>query len=219
MIASCLHYDALEAFPLIHVALNAALGETMAAHTQHYPSMYNGQQPQTNPFLMAQSQHTFPQNYTAQPVRPEPWNSQGSARSLMTPRSGGVIFDPVTDPMNFGNYGNVESWTETSTDPNYLISPSSHGMPPQEAYFTYPPAQEIVYRPQITIPPLQMHRKESVGMQVTPASPTPDKHNFVNYTESSALFTNSYITEQKYQPPSPVHSSIPIRAGDQSVCR
>jgi hypothetical protein len=181
----------------------------MAAHTQHYPSMYNGQHQQTNPFLMAQSeQHTFPQNYTPQPVRPEPWSNQESARSFMTPRSGGVLFDPITDPMVFRNYGNVESWTESSTDPNYLISPSTHGMPPHEAYFAYPPAQEaVIYRPQVTIPPLQIHRKESIGMQVTPASPTPDKHNFVNYTESSTLFTNSYTVAQNYQPPSPGHSS------------
>jgi hypothetical protein len=178
----------------------------MASHAQQFSPFFDGQPQQTNPFLLTQPHHdTFHQNYIAQPLQPEPWNSQGNSRSLMTPRTGGVIFDAVTDPLDYGHYL-VESWAESSTDPNYLISPNETFMPSQESFFNYQTAPDLALRTQVTIPPLQMHQMSPARMQVIRSSPPPDQQNFVNYNASSTLFTDNYITEPKYSPSSPSHS-------------
>jgi hypothetical protein len=123
----------------------------------------------------------------------------------MIPRTGGVIFDLVTDPMNYADYlrDDVESWTKNYTDPNFLFSPSE----PQENFFRMAGQPNLVHRPQVQIPPAQLHNPGQVEMQMTPVSPPPDHQNFVNYDASSSLFTDNYITTHQYAPSSPGEQS------------
>jgi hypothetical protein len=198
----------------------------MASHTQQYHNPYMAQTQQVNHFHSAQPhQHTFAQNYTAQPIQHEPWNGHAPSRSAMTPRTGGVMFDAMTDPVhvNYGDYLNhndVESWTLNFTDPNYLVSPSEQRAPPQENFFNIAPQhvapQTLVHRPQLSIP--SAHMQSHVQPQVynsspmetpwTRTSPQPDEQNFINYDANSALFTDNYITDAPHPPSSPGNSSM-----------
>lgn len=124
----------------------------------------------------------------------------------MTPRTGGVMFDAVSDPINGGNYLDVGLWTESHTDPNYLVSPSEQGVPPQEGFFNNIPSPNLVHRPQITIPG-HVHNLSPVGIQFDQASPPSDQQNFVNYNATSSIFTDSYIIPNGQSPSSPGNSS------------
>jgi hypothetical protein len=191
----------------------------MASHGQQYHPQYNVHTPHTTHFHTQPHGNAFTPSYTTQPLQHEPWNGQGPSRSPMTPRTGGVIFDAMTDP-NFGDYlpyTDVASWTMNSTDPNYLVSPSEHSAPPQERFFNMAAQnmvqQNLVYRPQLSIPQSQpqpqqhMHHISQTEIQWTRTSPPPDQNNFVNYDASSTLFTDSYITDQR-QPPSSANIHI-----------
>jgi hypothetical protein len=175
-------------------------------HNQQYHPQFNGQFAQAHALQTTQPHsHAFTPNYTTQPSQHDPWNGQGPSRSSMTPRSGGVIFDALTDPVNYGDY--LNDWRMNFTDPEYLISPSEHVAPPSENFFHQMAAQSLVHRPQINIPPLHMPPVNPVEMQHTQKSPTPDQQNFVNYNASSSLFTESYTVENRHQPSSPGNSS------------
>ncbi|KAF2033851.1 hypothetical protein EK21DRAFT_57779 [Setomelanomma holmii] len=188
-------------------ALQAALNASIQAQ-QYQQQHYDRQMPQAHNMHTAQPQHNaYIPNYTTQPPRQEPWNGQGPSRSSMTPRTGGVIFDPVTDPVNYGDYlHDVENWTMNYTDPNYLVSPSEQMGPPQENFFNM--AHNLVHRPQIQIPQANISMIPSpVEMQLTKPSPPPDQRGFVNYDTSSSLFTDSYIIGGRQSPSSPGNSS------------
>jgi hypothetical protein len=189
-------------------ALQNAFDATMASQPQQYHQHVNPQMQHANNIQTTQPYHNaLHQNYTTQPLRHDPWNGQGPSRSSMIPRSGGVIFDVMTDPVNYGDYLNdVESWRMNFTDPNYLLSPSEQVPPPQENFFNMA-AQNLVHRPQINIPPSHPHSVSPVGMHLTRPSPPPDQSNFINYDESSRLFTDSYIVNNGYSPSSPGNSS------------
>lgn len=166
-----------------------------------------------------QQQHhhnSFNSNYTTQPAQHEPWNGQGPSRSLITPRTGGVIFDPVTDPVQFNDFHNhnaVESWAMDYTDPNYLISPSEQRAPPQEGFFNSMAAQHmshpgLVHRPPIRIPQQPISNVSPTENPWARTSPPADQNNFVNYDVNSSLFTESYVTDHRPSPSSPSHSSF-----------
>jgi hypothetical protein len=124
----------------------------------------------------------------------------------MVPRTGGVIFDAVTDPTDYGNYvnmGDVESWA-MHLDPNMMISPNVAS--PQDNFFSMG-QQNLPHRPQVQIPQPQFQNQQQVEMQVTPASPQPDAQNFVNLTTNSSFFTENYTTGSHYSPSSPGNSS------------
>lgn len=194
-------------FSLTCPAIEAALHDTMLSHGQQYQQHYSAPFPQGHnmPTTHAQS-HAFTPNYTTQPSQHDPWNGQGPSRSSMTPRSGNVIFDAITDPVNYGDY--LNDWRINFTDPDYLISPSEHMAPPQENFFPPIAAQNLVYRPQINNSLTHVHHPISpVGMQIIQPSPPPDQQNFVNYNASSRLFTESYIVENRHPPSSPGNSS------------
>jgi hypothetical protein len=201
---------------LTHPAIQNALQQTMQAH-QYHPQ-YDVQSQHMNQFQSTQPQmNAFAPNYTTQPTQHEPWNGHGPSRSSIIPRTGGVIFDPATDPhpVNFGhyqNYNDVESWTQHFTDPTQLVSPSEHRAPPQEPFFNMAAhnmiQQSIPHRPQINIPPSHMHSMSPSQAQWPQSEPSPDQQGFVNYDASSSLFTDSYITDQRPPPSSPGSSSI-----------
>tara|TARA_R110002003_G_scaffold97_12_gene7830 strand:+ start:7752 stop:9746 length:1995 start_codon:yes stop_codon:yes gene_type:complete len=191
---------------LTTTAIQAALHASI--QSQQYQQQYDRQMSQAHNMQTTQpQQNTYMPNYTTQPPRHDPWNGQGPSRSSMTPRTGGVIFDAVTDPVNYADYlHDVESWTMNYTDPNYLISPSEQMGPPQENFFNM--AHNLVHRPQIQIPQAHIHMNPSpVEMQLTRPSPPPDQQNFVNYDATSSLFTDSYITGGQESPSSPGNSS------------
>ncbi|KAH7077368.1 hypothetical protein FB567DRAFT_535115 [Paraphoma chrysanthemicola] len=175
---------------------NHAIDSALHASIQHFQPQYGSQMPQAHNLQTTQPQYnTYHTNYTTQPTRLDPWNGQGPSRSSMTPRTGGVIFDAQTDPVNYADsLIDVESWSMNYTDPNYLISPSEQ--------------MNLVHRPQIQIPQAHIQMNPSpVEMQLTRPSPPPDQQNFVNYDASSSLFTESYITTGQQSPSSPGNSS------------
>jgi hypothetical protein len=205
---------------LISSAIQTALHQSMASQGQQYQPQYHVQTPHANHFTTQPHPNAFTPNYTTQTLQHEPWNPQGPSRSLMTPRTGGVIFDAMTD-TNFGGYlpyNDVQSWTMNSTDPNYLVSPSENRAPPQESFFNIAAQnmvqQNLVHRPQLNIPHPQSqpqphtHHVSQAEIQWTTTSPPTGQNQFVNYDASSSLFTDSYITEQQQPPSSPGNSSI-----------
>ncbi|CAO2648964.1 Nn.00g099130.m01.CDS01 [Neocucurbitaria sp. VM-36] len=190
-------------------AIQAALHATMASEPQQYQQQYNAQTQQPYHISTVQPQNNlYNQNYTTQPPRHDPWNGQGPSRSSMVPRSGHVIFDPVTDPVNYSDFLNdVDSWTMNYTDPSYLISPSEPTIPPQDNSFPMT-AQNLAHRPHSHAHHTHAQNQSPVEMHLTRASPPPDQQNFVNYNASSTLFTDNYITGNQYPPTSPASSSI-----------
>jgi hypothetical protein len=141
----------------------------------------------------------------------------------MTPRTGGMIFDAVTDPHpvdyeHYQNFNDVQLWTETFTDPTSLISPNEHRV----GNFFNPATHNVVqhtsvvqqsmpHRPQINIPPSHTFNSSPIEPQWPQSAqtePSPDHQGFVNYDASSSLFTDSYVTEQRPPPSSPGNSSM-----------
>ncbi|KAF1838316.1 hypothetical protein BDW02DRAFT_14199 [Decorospora gaudefroyi] len=195
-----------------HLVIQAAFHDTMAAmppsEPQHYQHQYNPETQQTHHMSTVHPQPSmYNQNYTTQSSRQDPWNGQGPSRSSMTPRSGHVVFDPMTDPMNYSDLGlDVDAWTTHYTDPSSLISPSEPTVPPQENLF-FTTAQNLAYRPYDHVPRTQLQVRPPVEMQLTRASPPPDQQNFVNYNASSNLFTDNYITSDQFPAPPSAASS------------
>lgn len=114
------------------------------------------------------------------------------------------MFDPVTDVNYAGFFPDVNTWI---TDPMDEISPSEPTLPPQDNLFTMA-TQPLVHRPHNHVHHLHVQTQSPVEMHVTRASPAPDQQNFVNYTASSSLFTENYITGNQYTASSPVSSTI-----------
>lgn len=197
----------VQAIPsLTRPAVQNALHESMAAHGQQYHQQYSTPFPQVlNMHPIHTQSHAFSTpNYTTQPSQHDPWNGQGPSRSSMTPRSGGVIFDAMTDPMDYGNY--LDQWRNNFTDPNFLVSPSEQVAPPLDNFYQHmtAPNLDLVIRPQIINPSTHMHPMTPVEMQVTQLSPPSDQQVFVNYNASSPLFTDSYnLIEHRQAPSSP----------------
>ncbi|KAF2645997.1 hypothetical protein P280DRAFT_532481 [Massarina eburnea CBS 473.64] len=178
--------------------------------TQPPPHLQSQLTMQTRPMQTGfQSQpynNFYGQTYTSQPSRQDPWSGQ-APRNPTVPRSGITIFDPATDPIpvpiDYSAFVNdVDLWTVHNTDPNYLISPNEPA-PSQDLFAHHQHhQQQNGFR---TSTQLQVQNVSPIQMRVTTASPAPDAQNFVNYTESSALFTETYQTEH-YQPPTLINS-------------
>ncbi|KAH7391836.1 hypothetical protein BKA66DRAFT_413171 [Pyrenochaeta sp. MPI-SDFR-AT-0127] len=188
--------------------LQAALNEPIVNHAQRYQQHFNAQ-PLQSRHMSTVPIHTpaFNHNYTAQPPRHDPWNGQGPSRSSVIPHSGHVMFDPATDPGIYTQFIDIDSWTNSSTDPQYLISPSEPTVSPHDEAFSMT-VQPLAHRPHhhLSHPHVQTHNP--VEMRVTNASPSPDQQNFVNYNASSPLFTEYHSSGNQYMPSSPVTSSV-----------
>ncbi|KZM21594.1 hypothetical protein ST47_g7208 [Ascochyta rabiei] len=197
-------------------ALQEALATTMAANAQQYQQNFNMHAQQQHNMMAAQTQDTFfNQNYAPQPQsqpqtqqQHEPWNGQGPSRFAVVPRSGHVMFDPVTDPSLYTEFlnDNVNSWTANFTDPDYLVSPSEPMVPPQEYMFGFT-AQEAAHRPQHRMSQ-GSNAQSPVELRFNGFLQSPAQSNFVNYDASSALITDNYVTTNPYDPSSPTTSSI-----------
>ncbi|KAF1914878.1 hypothetical protein BDU57DRAFT_520076 [Ampelomyces quisqualis] len=200
--------------------LHTTLGQVMASHAQPYNPPYMGQDQHMNHYLTTQPQdNAFYPNYTTESLQHDPWNGHGPSRSSITPRTGGVIFDAVTDPAQYGEYlpNSVQSWAMNFTDPHDLVSPSERPLS-QETFFNMAlqnmapqnmDSHDLVYRPQISIPQSHTHNANPADVHWNRASPPPDQHNFVNYDANSTLFTESYITDRRHpRPASPGNSSV-----------
>jgi len=188
-------------------AVQAAFNATMA-ETQRYQQQYTMQTQPSHHVAPAHPQtNMYNQNYTTQPPRHDPWNGQAPSRSSMVPRSGHVVFDPASDPINYSDYlVDVDSWAAQYTDPSSLISPSEPTTSFQgELYFTQ--GQNLPHRPFDHVPRTQLPTHQSIEMQFTRASPPPDQQNFVNYNASSSLFTDTYITSNQFPAPPSTASS------------
>ncbi|PSN60514.1 hypothetical protein BS50DRAFT_506112 [Corynespora cassiicola Philippines] len=125
-----------DAFP--DEAIDDAVTASIASTQLSYPQHYNVQLPTTQNMLAAQPFNTsYSQNYTAQPSRQDPWTGQGPPRQASIPRSGQVLFDPMSDPSidQYAPFGNVDSWRMNSTDPNDLTSPNEAMAPPQDGFY------------------------------------------------------------------------------------
>ena len=89
-------------------------------------------------------------------------------------------------------------------DPNYLVSPDDPVAPNHENLFFSATQNHVHGYPQ---PHMQPQNHSPIQMRLTAASPSPDSHNFINLNSASRLFTENYITESQYPPPSPGASS------------
>lgn len=125
----------------------------------------------------------------------------------MNPRSGNVIFDMDTDPVNYADFLNVDSWAATFPDPVNIISPSEPMLPPQDNVFT-PGIPYIPHGSHQHARSGSMQIQSPVEMQIIGPSPPPDPENFVNYDASSKIFTDAYITTDQSPGPASVTSSI-----------
>jgi hypothetical protein len=162
----------------------------------------------------------FGHNYSSQPSRQDPWTGQGPPRNPNVPRSGFAVFDPETDPVpphvDLSAFVNdVDYWTMTSTDPNYLISPNAPVAPPQDLFMTAQQSflsqqqqqhlrqqqrqlqhqQQSLAQPQRQPRPQVQNNSSPIEMRVTTASPTPDANNFVNYNHASSVFSSRYAAD------------------------
>ncbi|PVI00548.1 hypothetical protein DM02DRAFT_708049 [Periconia macrospinosa] len=153
-----------------------------------------------------QSYQTFyGQSYTDQPPRQDPWSGQGPLRNPNIPRSGVVVFDPVTDPYAaFSSMNDTTSWTANNTDPNYLVSPNDPVAPPQDFFSVatqdFLPSQSR-QQAQYHMPNhMHIERDNPIQMRLTAASPPPGPQTFVNYNATSPLFTDTYTTEHHPRP-------------------
>lgn len=181
-----------------------------AANASQYQQQLNMHHQQPHNMMIAQSQNDFyNQTFTTQPSQHGPWNGQGPSRSSMVPRSGNVMFDPVSDPSLFTDFlnhhainDNVNSWTVNYTDPNYLVSPSEPMVPPQDNMFGFA-IQNVTHRPQHRMSQGQTHVQSPVDLRFNGAFQQPAQPNFINYNETSALITDNYITSNQFSPSSP----------------
>ena len=120
-----------------------------------------------------------------------------------------AVFDPVSDPMDYTpyteyvNFDNVDDWRHRDSDPAYFVSPNDPVPTHDNFYFVPSQTPNHVYSQ-----PSQLIQNHSpIEMNLTIPSPSPDSQNFVNYNASSALFRDSYITENQLHPQSPAASS------------
>lgn len=201
---------------LTSVAIQEALQNTMA---QQYQQQYNVHSSQQQNMMANQPQTAFfGNNYTTLPQQQaltpqhqhqhqEPWNGQGPSRFGMTPRSGHVMLDPVSDPTLYTDFLNndVDFWTANFTDPNSLVSPSEPMVPPQDMMFGFS-TQDFAQRSQ--------HRgsqgsfgQSPVDLRFSGALQSPNQTNFVNYDANSSLITDNYVVPSQLSPTSPSISS------------
>jgi hypothetical protein len=151
--------------------------------------------------------------------QPDPSHGHPPSAFSTTPRTGGVIFDAISDPPRV-NYGQHPfEWAEHFTDPTFLISPSEHRV----GNFLNPATPNVVqptmpHRPQINIPPPHTFISgpfEPQSRQPAQVEQSPDKQGFINYDASSSLFTDSYVTDQLlYFPHSPYQQVVKPSAVD-----
>lgn len=103
-------------------AIKMALNETMASQAQHNQGLYMNQTQKQQ-----QQQHDYnslESTHITQVAHQEPWNGQGPSRLSKTPKTGGVIFDPIHFHSS-RNRSAVESWVMNNTGPKDFIMPSS----------------------------------------------------------------------------------------------
>jgi hypothetical protein len=178
-------------------AVQAAFNVTMA-ETQMYQQQYSLQTQQAQQMSMMHAQNNmYDQNYTTQPPHHDPWNGQGHSPSSMIPRSGHVMFDATSDPVNYSDFLiDVDSWAAQYTDPSSLVSPNEPTVPMHESMY-FSPIQNLApaFDP---VPQTPLQHRSSVDMQERRSSPPPDQQNFVNYNASSSLFTDNYITSHAF---------------------
>ncbi|KAF2624348.1 hypothetical protein BU25DRAFT_461211 [Macroventuria anomochaeta] len=187
-------------------ALQEAFNTTVAANAQQYQQHFNMNAQQQYGMMATQPHNTFfGGNYTTaqpqqstQPQQHEPWSGQGPSRFAMIPRSGHVMFDPISDPTLYTEFLNndVNFWTANYTDPNSLLSPSEPVVPPQDMMFSFNP----------------QHRGSQGSYGQSPVEirfnglPSSDQPTFVNYDANSTLITDNYITPNQFPPTSPTSS-------------
>lgn len=136
-------------------------------------------------------------NYTNQTPRHDPWNGQAPLRNLNEPLSGVALFDPATDPTDYTPFVNtdVSSWTNNNTDPMDLISPNTSTAPPIE--------NQVFFQTS----------NSHVGIHLTiPSLAHSDPQDFVNYNQSSELFTNGYDANNLALSPSSPGASTTAQA-------
>ncbi|KAJ4344693.1 uncharacterized protein N0V89_012437 [Didymosphaeria variabile] len=204
---------ALDAHPM---PLTEALNATMAAHPQHFPpQQFNPQmRPQQSAFLPQQYNNYPGQSFTHQAA---PWNSEQPMRSPDVPRSDVVVFDPVTDQVDYSAFMNpdVDFWTMHNTDPNYLISPNEPVGPPQDLFSVA--TQNMLQQQQqrsLPVTQRQVHTdmyvsgSSPVEMRLHRASPSPSSQRFAPYERTP---TQHMVNRRlSHQHPSPIATSIEL---------
>lgn len=108
-----------------------------------------------------------------------------------TSRSGGINIDAMTGPINYDDFWT--DWRYNGTDPDHLISPGEDVGPPPESIFQHMSARKQAPRPRVDISPAYTYPVIPVEVQTNQTSPLVDQQNFVDYSASSTLFTNSYV--------------------------
>jgi hypothetical protein len=143
--------------------------------------------------------HLYGQTYGNQPPHRDPWTSQRPQQNPNVPRSGDVVFDPETEPMDYSAFVNadVSHWTHNNTDPNYLVSPNEP-LQSQNTLFNFggqAPQSHMSQRP--------------LEMRVTVTSPPPPPYiGSLGTTQSSPLFIADPVADTQVSPISGNSSSI-----------
>ncbi|KAF2749945.1 hypothetical protein M011DRAFT_475265 [Sporormia fimetaria CBS 119925] len=176
------------------------LSESLVA-TQN--QQYQASLAQQSPLLQLTSQPPeplFSQGYTTQPVHHDPWPSQRPHQNPILPQSGGVLFDPETDPTDYANWINfdVDQWINNHPEPDVFTSPSEPTPTPfsQSGLFSlpaHPPQDYPTHRPRIGV--------------VVP-SPPPRPQPYLNQNLSPPAIVHESVTQRHVSPVSPNASAV-----------
>lgn len=182
----------------IYAAFNAAVA-SQGTQAHHYPPQSSLPMHPSQPMAPSQPfNQGFGIQYTTQPSYRDPWTSQRPQQNPNEPRSGGVVFDPASDPMDYSDFVNfdVGNWTNNNTDPNYLVSPNEP-LAPHDGMFDFPTTH---YQ--------QVQNQSPVEMRVTVPSPPPPPgpHTFYNFNPSQFL-SEGYSPDSQF-PSSPDTSAM-----------
>jgi hypothetical protein len=129
-------------------------------------------------------------------------------------RSGILLFDPATDPVDYSAFINpdVDFWTMNNTDPNYLISPNEPVGPPQDLFSIA--TQNLVQRQPgrpFAQGPVNTHayvpNSSAIEMRIHRASPSPNSQRFAPY---DAPVQRTESRRSSHQHPSPITTSIEL---------
>ncbi|OAG00542.1 uncharacterized protein CC84DRAFT_1168635 [Paraphaeosphaeria sporulosa] len=199
-------------------ALTEPLNTTLAAHQpQHlHPQPFNAQA-RLQPSILVPQHYN---NYQGQPFANQaaPWTSEQPMRSPDEPGSSVVLFDPITDFIDYSRFTSpdVGLWAMNETDPTYLASPNEPLVSPQDPYSmaTQSLAQQ---QPSQPVTQSQVHantyysNSSPVDMWSFRASPSPSSRRYAPY-EAKPVLQMGYMGSRRssHQHPSPIATSIEL---------
>ncbi|KAF9730478.1 hypothetical protein PMIN01_11347 [Paraphaeosphaeria minitans] len=201
-------------------SLLEALNASMARHPQYFHTQPVNAQARQQPSVLVSEQYN---NYQSQIFANQtaPWTSEQPMRSPEDPGSGVVLFDPVTDFIDYSAYASpdVGLWVNNETDPTYLASPNEPLVSTQEQFSmaTHSPTQQQRSQP---VTQGQMHANTyypnsgPVEMRLYRASPSPSTRRYAPYEANPVVQMRQMgqmgSRRSSYQHPSPIAISVEL---------